>query len=61
MSDSHSAVIVLLDDLREVLDYVQPDEEKDYEQQDDDAAREHHIVHTIRRLRKPCDDYGKER
>lgn len=39
------------DDLRAVLDYAQPDEEHDY----DDNPDETHIVHPMRRLRLALD------
>lgn len=37
--------------LVELLDYVQPDEERDYEMNKDEAG-EHHIIHAIRGLRE---------
>lgn len=51
----NDAVIVHLDDLVAVLDYVQPDEERDIERLDAGTSPEDHIVHAIRRLRRTAD------
>ncbi len=41
-------------DLRDLLDYVQADEEHDFELNDEPGER--HIVHAIRRLRESLGD-----
>jgi hypothetical protein len=45
-------------DLRALLDYVQPDEEKDFERLEEGNDAESHIVHRIRRLRERVEQPG---
>ena len=56
MEDAHSAVVVNLNDLVALLDYVQPDEERDIEENPENDT-DVHIVYPIRRLRKLANAY----